>query len=156
MTADQIKAVRPDVYAIFLKRSSSIHSGMVQRAIEQYKKVPFTVAEFREWLLGIFDHGFAARCEYSNVIITVENFSVDHKQPVSRGGVFGFANLALCTMEQNLRKGNMTVAEYMRLVAAVNSLPQDVQQSIWKRLEVGDVQRYAYFARLRKAKAQGK
>lgn len=132
---------------ILLKRSLSIYSGMKARAKKVFMEVPFTLAEFRAWLGTKFNSAGAARCEYSGEWILVENFSVDHRQPLSRGGSFAMENLAVCSEKQNLRKGNMTKEEYAELTKHVSRYAPEVQAAIWRKLECGDVQRFSHFRR---------
>lgn len=136
---------------VLMKRSQTIYSGMKARAKKGYADVPFTLDEFREWLSVKFGNDGEARCEYSGEMILVENFSVDHRIPISRCGSFALENLALCTEKQNLRKGNMTRDEFRRLKEYIDIyLPHEVQTAIWRKLEVGDVQRFRHFQRQRK------
>lgn len=139
--------------ASFQKRSGQMYQGMKRRAKKVYVSLPFTLAEFREWLRDKFDVNGVARCEYSNELIAVENFSVDHRHPVSRSGSFDLLNLAICTEKHNLRKGNMTGREYeFFMTHVIGFYPPEVQAAIWRKLEVGDVQRFSHFRRQRKAK----
>jgi hypothetical protein len=137
---------------VLFERSGDIYTGMKARARKVgFKDLPFTLEDFRLWLEGKFGKDGEARCEYSGEMILAENFSVDHRKPISRGGTFELENLALCAMKHNLRKGIMTKAEYSIFCSLVcTHLPYEVQDSIWKRLEIGDVQRYSHFRRQRK------
>ena len=144
---------RSKLVEILNRRSGSIYKGMAARAAKQFINMPFTLAEFRDWLLMKFGPNGEARCEYSGEMILVENFTVDHRRPISRGGSFDLDNLALCSEKHNLRKGNMSKVEYQAFKDfLVIHLPPEVQDSIWKRLEIGDVQRFSYFRRQRKGK----
>jgi hypothetical protein len=138
------------VSQILLKRSASIYNGMKARAAKVYIKMPFTLAEFRDWLDRRFAGDGEAFCDYSGEMILVEDFSVDHGQPISRGGTFGLSNLVLCSARENLRKGNMTREEYAQFKQHVECYAPEVQAAIWKRLEIGDVQRFSHFRRQRK------
>jgi 5-methylcytosine-specific restriction endonuclease McrA len=133
------------------KRSLRAYHNMKARANKVYVALPFTLEQFREWLRPKFGINGETRCEYSGELILVENFSVDHRQPVARGGSWALENLALCSEKQNLRKGIMTKGEYAIFAAMVTThLPHEVQQSIWRKLEIGDVQRFNYFKRQKK------
>lgn len=140
---------------IFMKRSLSIYGGMKERASKIGLPMPFTIHQFRGWLLERFNGDVAGttRCEYSDELLTAENFSVDHRYPVSRGGSFGMVNLSICAQKQNLRKGNMSETEYQIFRKHVeHSYAAVVQAAIWRKLEIGDVQRFSHFRRLNKAK----
>jgi hypothetical protein len=135
------------------KRSAQMYSDMKKRAAKGLWVIPFTLESFRAWLDAKFDADGSARCEYSGDMVLVENFTLDHKIPVSRGGEWGLSNLAVCTSAENLRKGMMSKQEYEDFRTYVNDyFPHEVASSIWRRLQVGDVQRFAHFRRQRKGK----
>lgn len=133
---------------IFRKRAKAIYAGMKKRAV----KLPFDYESFEAWLVRAFGgHPLRiTKCAYSDSPITAENFFVDHAQPISRGGSFELCNLALCIEKENLRKGNMTGEEWIRLRNYILAMPPEVSDSIMRRLAVGDVQRFAHFRRQRK------
>ncbi|HLW51268.1 MAG TPA: HNH endonuclease signature motif containing protein [Candidatus Angelobacter sp.] len=142
--------------AIFHKRARSIYDGMKARAKELHIELPFDLDIFTMWLLDRFNSGPAGttRCEYSGRVLSAEDFFVDHKTPISRKGSFWLDNLAICSEKENLRKGNMDAAEYRALQEFARCLPPEVEASIWRRLEVGDVQRHSYFRRKAKARKE--
>lgn len=135
------------------KRSASIYSGMKARAKKELTELPFSLDDFREWLDHKFTQDGTARCEYSGEMVLIENFSVDHRDPIARNGSWDLRNMAVCSKKQNLRKGIMTYQEFRALTMYIgcNFLP-DVQTSIWRRLEVGDVQRFSHYRRLKKGR----
>jgi hypothetical protein len=152
MTAKRVSQKVPD--KVFNNRSGVIFNGMRARAIKAgIKAFPFSLGDFRLWLLERFNGkpDGITRCEYSGDMLVVEDFSVDHRFPVSRGGYFGLQNLAICSKKENLRKGNMTEVEYQQFKQHVSRYVPEVQAAIWRKLEVGDVQRFSYFKRKRAA-----
>jgi len=152
MTAKRVS--QNPVVTVLFKRSASIYNGMKARAEKIHLKMPFSLEEFRDWLLQRFSNAGVGVCGYSGLMVLVEDFSVDHRFPVSRGGEFGLQNLTICSDKQNLRKGNMTEVEYRQFKQHVERYAPEVQAAIWRKLEVGDVQRFSHFRRQRKAKAQ--
>lgn len=117
--------------------------------------MPFTLIEFRCWLDRKFNKDGTTRCEYSGLMILVEDFQIDHRTPISRSGEFALSNLALCSKAENLRKGNLTEDEYAGIRKHVEFfLPPGVRDDFWKRLEIGDVQRYAHFKRENKKRGK--
>jgi hypothetical protein len=139
--------------SVFLRRSCQIYSGMKARAKKLHAEISFSLADFRVWLLARFSSGGMtgiARCEYSGSMLLAEDFSVDHRFPVSRGGSFALPNLALCTEKENLRKGNMSEVEYGQLKSHVERYAPEVQAAIWRKLEIDDVQRFSHFRRQKK------
>ncbi len=143
---------------VFNRRSCRIFNGMKARAKERHVSVfPFSLDDFRAWLLERFGGkpDGITRCQYSGDILLAEDFSVDHRFPVSRGGEFGLQNLAICSEKENLRKGNMTEVEYGQFKQHVERYAIEVQSAIWRKLEVGDVQRFSYYRRENKKRARG-
>ena len=150
-------AQRSPAEKVFLKRTQTIYSGMKRRAKEMYDSVPFTLDQFREWVTAQFSGNIAgiARCEYSGQkTLTAETFCIDHKMPTSRGGGFWFTNLAICSEKENLRKGDLAWYEYDELKKTVNEFSPKARDGIWRRLEVGDVQRFSHYRRQRKGKTK--
>ena len=61
------------------------------------------------------------RCYYTGAELTLANVSIDHKQPLSKGGKHTVGNIALCLSEVNKMKRQMTEQEFIaicQLVAA--------------------------------------
>lgn len=136
---------------IFMKRTGWFYNHFKARAEKQFTSLPFTLGQFRDWLGQKLEHGGVARCEYSGEVLDIGNLAIDHRFPVSRAGNFDLCNLAICSKQQNLRKGNMTEVEYGQFKAHVERYAPEVQESIWKRMEIGDVQRFSHFRRQKKA-----
>lgn len=139
------QAVHP-VILIFRKRARAIYGSMKKRAAKEHRVLGFPYGIFEIWLMKQFGTLTGASfCAYSGNLIVAENFVVDHARPISRGGSFDLSNLVLCTEKENLRKANMTAEEYRKFRQFVLSFPSEVTESIFRRLEVGDVQRYSFF-----------
>ena len=138
---------------VFMKRTASIYSGMKKRP-EAPREFPFMLEDFRVWVLGTMHNDDTMRCHYSHRLLTVDDFSVDHLWPVSGGGDFGFGNIVICSEAENLRKGDIDPNAYSRLREFVNGLMPTAQESIWRRLEVGDVQRGAWWRRENKKRKE--
>jgi hypothetical protein len=122
---------------VFHARSASIHSSMVKRfsgkvakngrVIRQHRIVPFTLAEFRLWLLeklGGRQDG-SARCEYCNGPVFADTLRIDHRIPASRGGELGFPNLAISCDRDNRMKGSLTAAEFVALQVVFGDMLRD-------------------------------
>lgn len=60
------------------------------------------------------------RCYYSGKKLTKKNVSVDHRQPLSKGGRNVMSNVALCTKKVNTMKGQMTELEFVELCRAIS------------------------------------
>jgi hypothetical protein len=145
------------VQAILRKRSAQMYSDMKRRAAKASLTLPFHIASFQVWLESRFDKDGVAFCEYSGEMILIENFSLDHRNPVSRGGTYELTNLAVVSLKENLRKGNMTKGEYLSFRNFVETcFESEAKAHIWKKMEIGDVQRFSHFRRLNKAKKAGR
>jgi 5-methylcytosine-specific restriction endonuclease McrA len=142
--------------SIFTKRSLTIYRSMKVRFAEKRNKrghvrqigreVPFTLEEFRSWLLAQFKSVDAAiRCAYDcGAVLDVLNFHTDHKTPITRSGTLGLDNLALACEDCNRIKGELTAREYVALRQGLETFSEPARKDIYKRLKTG-----AGFLRLR-------
>ncbi|HBJ38539.1 MAG TPA: hypothetical protein DDZ51_28050 [Planctomycetaceae bacterium] len=55
------------------------------------------------------------RCALTNRMLTPETASLDHKQPISRGGTHEVANLWVVEHVVNTAKGSLTVEEFISM-----------------------------------------
>lgn len=63
-------------------------------------------------------------CFYCNIALTKLTRSLEHLQPLTRGGTNGYHNLTLSCKDCNLVKGDLTVAEFADYVAANGGIHQ--------------------------------
>jgi 5-methylcytosine-specific restriction endonuclease McrA len=118
----------------FHTRTASIYSSMVSRfkqkmdkrgrVMRQGRIVPFTLSEFRLWLLeqlGGKPDG-SARCAYCNCPVFADTLRVDHKIPVSRGGDLTLVNCCVSCDRDNRMKGSLTADEFKALQVALGDL----------------------------------
>lgn len=96
-----------------LKRKAQNVRGNMRQRTEL--PVP-TSLELEAWLKSISPFV----CYYTSVPLEVDDFSVDHKQPVNRGGTNDLTNLCVCTKVMNTSKGNMTEQEFKELLALIS------------------------------------
>lgn len=75
-------------------------------------------------------------CHYCGCALTTRNFSVDHLQPVSRGGTSVLDNLRPCCKRDNDVKESMTEAEFIALRALVTTW-EDGGRKLFARLRSG-------------------
>jgi CRISPR/Cas system Type II protein with McrA/HNH and RuvC-like nuclease domain len=59
------------------------------------------------------------RCYYTGKVLTKKNVSIDHRQPLTKGGKHVMSNVALCVKEVNRMKGQLTELEFMELCRRV-------------------------------------
>ena len=62
-------------------------------------------------LLDIYDKQ-NGRCLYSNVFLSLNEFSLDHFIPLSRGGTNYKSNLVICLNSMNISKNNKIMCEW--------------------------------------------
>lgn len=75
-------------------------------------------------------------CIYCEQPVPWYALSIDHKQPVSRGGNHDPENLVWVDLSCNLVKGSMTAEEYINFLAFIRRYPE-VEQYIIPRLKMG-------------------
>lgn len=90
-----------------------------------------TSKELELWLKG-FD---SLLCYYTGKQLTDKTFSIDHKQPLNRGGDSSFDNLALCHKDINSAKGNFTEKEFKDLLK-ISSKWEDKGDMLLRRLRM--------------------
>ncbi len=136
----------------FHTRTASIHSSMVARFKQKQNKngrvirygrlVPFTLSEFRLWLvdqLGGKPEG-SARCAYCTCPLFADSLRVDHKTPASLGGDLSLANCCVSCDLCNRAKGQLSAEEFQALRFVLDEMLHDGRlsvagfQDIWKRL----------------------
>jgi 5-methylcytosine-specific restriction endonuclease McrA len=132
----------------FITRTHSIYTGQVKsyaerkdkngRVTRYAKQIPYTLVEFRAWVLTKFQgkEDGACQCPYCGTWIDVANFQADHATPVGRGGSLGLDNLNACCERCNSIKDQLTVAEYLALRKFAAQLCQAAETNILRRLEV--------------------
>lgn len=59
------------------------------------------------------------KCEYCSEMISISDVSLDHEDPRSTGGLTNWANLAVCCLTCNRRKGALWSDEYRALLKLV-------------------------------------
>lgn len=100
-------------------------------------KLPFTLAEFREWLDMQRNDGMRTRpwaCFYCDERLTVKRISIDHFHPLAFGGRTKLGNLGVCCLRCNQRKGNLGYMEYVELRSMVRDWDHRMRADLWNRL----------------------
>lgn len=110
-------------------RSRNLRSGMRSRSTEGMY-VP-TAKELEMWLKSI--DNFV--CYYTGVLLKHTDFSVDHKQPLNRGGDNSLENLCICTKQMNTTKGTMNEKEFKALLKFLSKW-EDKGESLLRRLRM--------------------
>ena len=133
----------------FLRISGQRYDSMQARMTRKnLPALPFTKAEFRDWLLiqlGSNQDGFA-QCRYCRNYFGIEECAVDHAVPLARGGSAGLDNLELPCGRCNHRKGGLTPDEYLALLGFLEArIPLgrlDVLERLEKAVQLAAGQRF--------------
>lgn len=75
-------------------------------------------------------------CFYSKEALTIETLTVDHKNPLSRGGRSDFSNLVICSSSMNSAKGKMNDSEFLEFLDMISKW-EDSGKYILSRLRMG-------------------
>jgi len=110
-------------------KATHLRGGMRSRSKEGLK-VP-SAPEIEQWLKSI--DPFV--CYYTEVPLSTNDFSVDHKQPLDRGGTNDFTNLCVCTKQINTTKGTMTAEEFISLLNFLSTW-EDKGDKLLRRLRM--------------------
>lgn len=156
--ADSMPLVRA-----FHVRSAGIYHATVSRFKQKVNKrgnviragriVPYTLAEFRTWLLeqlGGKQDG-SVRCCYCSTPLFADTLRVDHDVPASCGGSLALVNLRISCDLCNRAKGGLTAAEFLALRIVLDEMLHDGRlgvsgfQDVWRRLR-GQLLKFRSFA----------
>lgn len=133
----------------FTKRSGILFDSMAKRFREKKsektgrilrigRELEFGKDEFRQWLgrqLG--GENGVAHCPYCQTTwVSIDDLTIDHNVPVSRGGSLGLDNLVVCCEPCNQAKGEVLGESWKALATwAKESLHPDCWQNIYQRLQ---------------------
>jgi hypothetical protein len=118
--------------------------------------VGFTLEELRRQLKSQF--AASPFCMYCRAGMTIENVSLDHSIPITRGGANDFSNISFICKGCNKSKGDFTKDEYVRILSALKVIEKDLQNftivsKIVTALRVANSFRMGVQRRAKKAKA---
>lgn len=156
MKSRALKPPKPQFQILFEERTQSIYSGMKGRKpIIAAGGVPFTLREFREWMLARLGGKYegVARCEYCTRWLDISTVQAEHMIPVARpwGGSPGLDNLTLADEQCNCAKGRMSAEGFKALIEfmlQVGFHPYD-RQDVLNRLAAGNEGQQMMWARQR-------
>lgn len=127
---------------IFMQRTLNIFSNHKRKARDIGKRLGYTVDDLRGMTSKALGHG---SCVFCHRTLTVKNFGVDHKRPLSRGGGMTFNNLLICCMACNESKGACDLVEWREILQVVNQWTHEMKTNFLARLRAG-----SRFAKLRR------
>ena len=118
----------------FREKRSTKHP---ERILRHGRELPFTKDDFRGWLIAKLNGvNGVVQCAYCPTFISIDDLSIDHEVPVSRGGDLTFDNLVLCCEPCNQAKGEVLGESWRALTLwAREALHPDCWQNIFERLQ---------------------
>lgn len=118
---------------MFMKRTANIFRHQQNRARSCHQHMDYNLDQFRAWVRKTL----GSQCDYCHQVLTAANFSVDHHEPIRRGGTFLAENLNLVCMRCNKLKGILTALEYQSLLDLIKTWPAEVKKNLLTRLYSG-------------------
>ncbi len=130
-----------DAHGRFIELTGSRYDAMMARLMRKKlilkDRAPFTKDHFRAHLLAAMngqEDGFV-RCHYCLSFFGIQDISVDHEVPLSRGGSVGLDNIGYPCARCNKRKGAMNPREFLTLLDFLERELPYARQDILDRLE---------------------
>lgn len=119
-----------------LRQYGNMKNRMRKKLKNKDAELPFSLKDFRADILSVMDgkEDGSAICRYCHGFFTIEGIAVDHAKPLSRGGSPGLENLDYPCRPCNNRKGELTIEEFTKLLAFLETIPL-ARISVLKRLE---------------------
>ncbi len=124
----------------FIKRSISIYKGQVTRAAEEEARQKRDLSlnyDLNEFRLFLTQELGTAICEYCHSKLTVKSFVCDHREAISREGVFTLENIAVCCKSCNWQKGKMNAGEFILMRGLIyDNLPAEIAADFMEQRRV--------------------
>jgi len=117
-----------------MERTKNIYR---HQALRHKGLLPYSISELRAKVQIAIDTEKGGKCPYCFGELSVENFQLDHREPVARGGRAALDNLTVCCAPCNQAKGPMTVGEFLALRALLAEFPPAVARHTLTRLRSG-------------------
>lgn len=125
--------------SIFVRISGQAYDNMLARAMRKgYPRLPFDKEALRAKLLSVMDGQYDGyfRCRYCTGYFSIEQISIDHALPLSRGGGAELDNLDFPCRGCNDIKGGMTPEEYLLLLEFLNTKIPLAKNDVIHRLRI--------------------
>jgi CRISPR/Cas system Type II protein with McrA/HNH and RuvC-like nuclease domain len=115
-----------------LSKARNLRSSLLKRITPELKSTTPSVEElhklFRKQPLI---------CYYTKEAISLDDVSIDHLQPLNRGGDNSMGNLVVTTVRMNQIKGRLPCKEFIDLLKLVNTWDSDITKDFLARLQHG-------------------
>jgi len=114
-------------YALSQRMYKSSPKGLISQKVSGHRrrsrmkniKYKVTRAKLKKLIKNNIVKYFKLTCEYCKRKVTLKNYWLDHRKPISKGGTNHFNNLAVSCKKCNLSKNNKTVKQFMLTRAEV-------------------------------------
>ena len=118
------------------RRCGSIYRNQCVKAEKLAIPAPlYTVEDLREFVRTKLTDN--PRCHYCGRKLTPQNFELDHRLPLARGGHYTLENTDLICGSSNAQKGKLTEFEFGALLEFIASWPEEAKADVMQRLGVG-------------------
>jgi 5-methylcytosine-specific restriction endonuclease McrA len=127
------------------------------KLVRPAREIPFTLAEFRAWVLSIFrTWDEPTQCFYCTAWVTVGDFVIDHRIPASPPwwGSLDLDNLCVACGSCNRRKGRMSEDGFRKLIEFLLTLDTRDMNDALGRLATGGEGAKMMWRRKKQAQAQ--
>jgi 5-methylcytosine-specific restriction endonuclease McrA len=103
------------------------------------RPLPYSEPELLRWLESVFPFGGTRQCPYCRVPMDAFSCTLDHIEPVSRGGSIGLENMEPVCETCNRIKGGLTREEFMELWQWLMRIDPAGSADVVRRLKAGDM-----------------
>jgi len=117
----------------FMARTRNSFASHRRRAQDAGQELDYTLDHLRQHVAWHLEKP----CTYCGKPMTAKTFSVDHRNPVKRGGQFTWDNLQIIDTRCNQIKGTMNDAEYAAFLIRLQAFPEEISKNIMARMRAG-------------------
>lgn len=118
--------------SLFMTRTASAHLSHRRRADKARQQLTYNLAELRAMITETLLNRICTYCHREQ--LTQENWSCDHRTPLSRGGASTLGNLVVCCRKCNTAKANLLEEEYRELRKCMRLWSPTARESVLRRL----------------------
>lgn len=128
----KVKVVPKKIINPILLRARSLRSSLLRRIDPELKHTTPTIDELFNWLNREY-----YICYYSLEELQLKDLTIDHIQPLTKGGDNSLDNLCFASASMNRIKGPLSEKAFRSLLELVKNWDDDERDSLFKRLKMG-------------------
>ena len=124
--------IEKDVKEFIYKNGDRIHESQkrcndCKNAIDRFNKSKYRFKQKADYLVGNIKDGYIKEmfkfftnengqleCPYNGTILTKDTYTLEHIQPLDKGGCHAIFNIIPCSASTNLSKGNSMMEEWFQ------------------------------------------